>query len=113
MNKHLWNNISRLKLLAEPNHPYRFLFDFNPFGYVDDDDNDAIPTEPNEIVITGRSFPNSEIYKKTALRIEMRLIGAYPTEPPVVRILTRLYHPNVEEDGKRICRSKMLICSFS
>ncbi|CAF1560530.1 unnamed protein product [Adineta ricciae] len=99
MNKHLWNNIVRLKLLAQPNHPNRFVFDFNPFGYVDDDDNDTIPTEPNEIVITGRIFPNSEVYKKTALRIEMKLIGEYPEEPPVVRILTRVYHPNVEEDG--------------
>ncbi|UJR31839.1 hypothetical protein I4U23_019316 [Adineta vaga] len=98
LNKNLWNNITRLKLLAQPNLSNRFILETNPFGNEDDED-EAETIEKDEYVIIGRIFPKSEIYKETALRIEMKLTSRYPTEAPIVRFLTPIYHPNVEIDG--------------
>jgi len=30
----------------------------------------------------------------------MKLTARYPQEPPEVRFVTPVYHPNIEEDGK-------------
>ncbi|UJR31838.1 hypothetical protein I4U23_019315 [Adineta vaga] len=98
LNKDLWTNITRLKLLADPNLSNRFILEINPFGNEDDED-EAEAVEKDEYVVIGRIFPKSEIYKETALRIEMKLTSRYPTEAPIVRFLTPIYHPNVEIDG--------------
>ncbi|CAF0914912.1 unnamed protein product [Adineta steineri] len=96
LNKELWTNITRLKLLGKPNTTNRFILESNPF---DDEDEEKVAVEKDEYVIKGKIFPSSNIYKETALRIEMKLTSAYPIEAPVVRFLTPVYHPNVESDG--------------
>ena len=97
LNKDLWTNITRLKLLTKPDTPVKFILDHNPF---DDEDEEKVSAARDEYVVTGRIFPTSDIYKGTTLTIEMKLTSRYPTEAPVVRFKTAVYHPNVEKDGK-------------
>lgn len=95
LNKALWTNLTRLKLLSTTDSSSRFILDRSPF---DDDDE-----EPRNLyTIIGRIFPQSEIYKDYSIQIEMKLTANYPMEPPEVRFLTRIYHPNVDTDGKSI-----------
>jgi ubiquitin-protein ligase len=96
LNKALWTNITKLKLLNKDNAPVRFLLDKSPF---DDEDNEST-TDQNVYVIIGRIFPNSEIFKECSIQIEMKLTSNYPTEPPEVRLITPIYHPNVDKNGK-------------
>ncbi|CAF0767763.1 unnamed protein product [Adineta steineri] len=96
LNKALWNNITRLKLLEKPSNPYRFILEHNPF---DDEDDEQVAEEKDEYVISGRIFPNSDIYKEGSYRIEIKLTSAYPLEAPVVRFVTPIYHPNIAKDG--------------
>lgn len=58
-------------------------------------------TDPIERIITGRIFPNSDIYKQGAFQIEIKLPSIYPLDPPKIRFITPIYHPNVRTDGKR------------
>lgn len=97
LNKALWTNINRLKLLAESGDSVKFILEKSPF---DDIEEEKGATERNEYVIIGRILPESEIYKESAFRIELRLTLNYPQDPPVVRFLTPVYHPNIEKDGK-------------
>ena len=53
-----------------------------------------------ERLVIGRIFPNSEIFKDGAFKIEIKLSPGYPLDPPKVRFLTPIYHPNVSEQGK-------------
>lgn len=99
LNKALWSNITRLKLLTNPNAPVKFILEHNPF---DDEDEENDATARDEYIVTGQIFPDADIYKEGAFRIEMKLTSKYPDEPPVVRFLTPVYHPNVAKDGKII-----------
>jgi hypothetical protein len=99
LNKALWTNITRLKLLTKPDAPVKFILVRNPF---DDEDEEKVAAERDEYVVTGKIFPNSEIYKGSMLEIEMKLTSRYPKEAPVVRFLSPVYHPNVEQDGRSI-----------
>lgn len=96
LNKALWTNMTKLKLLSKEDEPVRFVLDQSPFG--DDDDESA--SVRDVYVIIGRIFPKSELFKDHALQIEMKLTDKYPIDPPEVRILTRIYHPNVDTDGE-------------
>jgi ubiquitin-protein ligase len=96
LNKELWNNITRLKLLSTADAPVRFILEKSPF---DDVEEEKAAAAKDEYVVIGRILPNSEIYKESAFRIEMKLTSKYPKEPPEVRFLTPVYHPNVETDG--------------
>ena len=97
LNKALWTNITRLKLLNKPDIPVKFILESSPF---DDEDDEKAATEKDEYVVTGRILPNSKIYKDYAIQIEIKLTSAYPKIAPTVRFLTRVYHPNVEPDGR-------------
>jgi ubiquitin-protein ligase len=96
LNKALWTNITKLKLLNKEDGSIRFLLDKSPF---DENDNEK-STQKNIYVIIGRILPNSDIFKEKAIQIEMKLTQNYPLEPPEVRLLTPIYHPNVDKDGK-------------
>lgn len=97
LNKSLWTNISKLKLLNEENDCVRFLLDKSPF--------DENSNKDNIYVIIGRILPKSDIFKEKSIQIEMKLTSNYPMEPPEVRILTPMYHPNIDKDGKKISNS--------
>jgi ubiquitin-protein ligase len=56
--------------------------------------------ELKERLVIGRIFPNSEIFKEGAFQIEIKLPLGYPLDPPKVRFLTPIYHPNVSEQGR-------------
>jgi ubiquitin-protein ligase len=96
LNKALWTNMTKLKLLNKDNASVRFILDKSPF---DEEDNEST-TEQNVYVIIGRIFPNSEIFKEYSIQIEMKLTSNYPIEPPEVRLITPIYHPNVDKNGK-------------
>ncbi|CAF4130176.1 unnamed protein product [Rotaria sordida] len=98
LNKELYNNITRLKLLNATNSDPKFVLEKSPF----DEDNVEAAASANtkEIFITGRIFPESEIFREGAFQIEMKVTPSFPFDPPEVRFLTKIYHPNVAEDGK-------------
>jgi len=98
LNKALWTNITKLKLSSKENAPVRFLLDKSPF----DENYAETSTQQNVYVIIGRILPKSDIFKESSIQIEMKLTSSYPLEPPEVRLLTPIYHPNVDKDGKKM-----------
>jgi ubiquitin-conjugating enzyme E2 N len=52
-----------------------------------------------DVIIAG---PASSPYEGGVFKLELFLGEGYPMEPPKVRFLTKLYHPNVDKLG-RIC----------
>lgn len=101
LNKELYTEVNKLKNLNIHTQP-KFILDQSPFPDDDDDQGAgaAAATNSKEIVIVGRILPDSEIYNQGAYSIEMKLTPNYPFDPPEVRFLTKIYHPNVAEDGK-------------
>ncbi|KAK4689508.1 ubiquitin-conjugating enzyme E2 N, partial [Tremellales sp. Uapishka_1] len=63
----------------------------------------AAPKEDNlrhfDVTITG---PGSSPYEGGIFNLELFLPEDYPMNPPKVRFLTRIYHPNIDKLG-RIC----------
>lgn len=88
--KRAWIDFNRLQRLKSES---KFIIDSSPF--TNDED---IPTN---FVFIGRILPNSEPFNQTALQIKIELSTEYPAKPPLVRFLTQVYHPNVEENGSR------------
>jgi ubiquitin-protein ligase len=103
LNKALWNNITRLKLLTKSDAPVKFILDHSPF---DNEDEEKSAIDRDEYVVIGRIFPTSEIYREGTFQIEIKLTSRYPAESPEVRFLTPVYHPNIENDGKLINNMK-------
>jgi hypothetical protein len=62
LNKKLYTEITRLKLLNKSDSRPRFILEQSPFNEDDDDDDD----DRNDVVIVGRIFPNSEIYNQVS-----------------------------------------------
>lgn len=95
-NKRLINEVTKLKALSNNSDPsaLKFLLDRSPF------DDASRSTGENSIV--GRILPTSSVYSHHAFQIEMKLPAEFPFKPPEVRIVTPIYHPNVDEKGK-IC----------
>ncbi|CAF4369070.1 unnamed protein product, partial [Adineta steineri] len=100
LNKRLYTDLNRLKLCNKADAEVRFLCEKTPFDNDDDDDDDMSgdAAKATEYSIIGQIFPNSEIYKTAAYRIEMILPKTFPLVPPQVRFLTPIYHPNIEEN---------------
>jgi len=101
LNKQLWTEITRLKLLTKIDAPVRYLLIKSPFDEIEDEDETNATVTSKEIIIIGRIFPNSEIFRAGSYEIEMRPTPNFPRDPPEVRFLTPIYHPNVDKDGKR------------
>jgi len=97
LNKALWTNITRLKLYSKGDEQAKFILERNPF---DDAEEEKAAAAKDEYIITGRVFPTSGLYKEVGFRIEMKLKSSYPEQPPEVKLLTSVYHPNIEKDGK-------------
>ena len=57
LNKALWTNLTRLKLLTKADAPVKFLLEKTPF---DDEEEQKAATEKNEYVVIGRIFPESK-----------------------------------------------------
>ncbi len=97
LNKALWTNITRLKLFVKGDEYAKFILEKHPF---DDEEEEKAAAARDEYVVIGLVLPQSGIYKESVLRIEMKLTSKYPQEPPEVRFLSPVYHPNVELNGK-------------
>ena len=100
LNKKLYTDVTRLKLLDTNDAEPRFRVKQTPFDSSDDNQNQASGGQDDEYLITGQIFPNSDIYKERSYMIEIKLTKAYPHEPPQIRFITQIYHPNVDKDGK-------------
>lgn len=57
---------------------------------VDDDD---------MFIWNGILCPTNPPYNKGAFRIQIIFPKQYPFKPPVIRFLTKIYHPNIDEQG--------------
>ncbi len=102
LNKLLWTDINRLKLLNKIDSKPRFILDESPFKEDDDEEEElAACANTKELLVVGRIFPNSEIYREGAFQIKMKLTQTFPSDPPEVRFITPIYHPNVGRDGKK------------
>jgi ubiquitin-protein ligase len=75
--------------------PPKFIIENNPFG------NDDAPPSSGTYTITGRILPTCDLYNKSAIRMDIILGPQCPMKPPAVRLQSKIYHPNVAEDGKR------------
>ncbi|UJR17632.1 hypothetical protein I4U23_004528 [Adineta vaga] len=102
VSKNLYTDITRLKLLGKDNAPIRFILETSPFNDEDEDDNEVDNVQVGEVgnyTIIGQIFPTSDVYKEVSIRIELQLTRTYPIDPPTVRFLTSINHPNINENG--------------
>jgi len=99
LNKKLYTDITRLKLLDTDSADVKFRLEQSPFTGDEDADQSAMQKR-EEYVVTGKIFPNSEIFRERSYLIEIKLTKNFPMDGPEVRFLTPIYHPNVGEDGK-------------
>jgi ubiquitin-protein ligase len=99
LNKVLYTDITKLKLLDRDGAEVRFRLKESPFTGTEDSDELAADNR-EEFSVIGQIFPKSEIYRERSYLIEMKLTRMFPTNPPEVRFLTPMYHPNVKKDGK-------------
>ncbi|CAF4627824.1 unnamed protein product, partial [Rotaria sp. Silwood1] len=100
LNKELYSNITRLKLLNATTSDPKFVLEKSPFSDDGEETVAAASSSPQEVLIIGRIFPESEIFREGSFQIEMKVTPSFPFDPPEVRFLTKIYHPNVGEDGK-------------
>jgi len=49
--------------------------------------------------VIGRILPQSNIFNQAGFQIELKLVEGYPFIRPVVRFITRIYHPNIHPSG--------------
>jgi hypothetical protein len=72
----------------------KFIVDTTPFS------DEGEPPSPGDWIITGRLLPNSNIYREGSIRMQITIGSGFPAHPPKVRLLTKVYHPNISKDGK-------------
>jgi ubiquitin-protein ligase len=99
LTKQLYTDITRLKLLDTDSAAVRFRLKDSPFT-GEEDSEELAAQKRDEYVVTGQIFPKSDIYRERSYLIEMKLTRTFPADPPEVRFLTPIYHPNVRKDGK-------------
>jgi ubiquitin-conjugating enzyme E2 L3 len=58
--------------------------------------------EANLLVWEGVIVPSEVPYNKGAFRVEFTFPDQYPFKPPTVLFKTKIFHPNVDEEG-RVC----------
>ncbi len=98
LNKALFKDITKLKLLDKDSSEVRFRLKESPFNDDEDEDQNGAQSL-REHVVTGQIFPKSEIYRERSYLIEMKLTKTFPLDPPEIRFLTPMYHPNIDKDG--------------
>ncbi|CAF2757834.1 unnamed protein product [Rotaria sp. Silwood2] len=98
LTKEPYSNINRLKLLNATTSNPKFVLEKSPFNEDDDEGEAAASSSSKEHVIIGRIFPDSEVFREGSFQIEIKLTPTYPFDPPEVRLLTPIYHPNVGQD---------------
>ncbi|CAJ0577967.1 unnamed protein product, partial [Mesorhabditis spiculigera] len=59
-------------------------------------------SESNLLHWTVTLLPDQEPYSKGAFRVQIDFPADYPFKPPKLTLLTKIYHPNVDEQGQ-IC----------
>ncbi|CAF2839461.1 unnamed protein product [Rotaria sp. Silwood2] len=101
LNKELYSNITRLKLLNATTSDPKFVLEKSPFSDNGEETAGAAASSKPDILVIGRIFPESEIFREGSFQIEMKLTPNFPFDPPEVRFLNKIYHPNVAEDGKK------------
>lgn len=85
------------------NAPYKCVVDRSSFDNMEDDD--PLPTQ--DWMIHAKVFPRrTAVYNNRPVLIEIKLPKSYPGIPPEVRILSKVYHPNVDQTGK-LCIPKI------
>jgi ubiquitin-protein ligase len=85
-------------LLDRDSADVRFRLQQSPF--TADEDKELLSEKQQDYVITGQIFPTSEIFRERSYLIEMKLTQTFPLDPPQIRFLTPMYHPNIDKDGK-------------
>ncbi|CAF3091253.1 unnamed protein product [Rotaria sp. Silwood2] len=114
LNKQLYTSITRLKLLNTPTSNPKFVLEKSPFDENSDDEEMVASREKKDIVIVGRIFPDSEVFREGSFKIKMKITSTYPYDPSEVYFLTPIYHPNVSQDGKfcyNLLRSDQKFCN--
>jgi ubiquitin-protein ligase len=99
LNKRLYTDITRLKLLDTNTAEPRFRLQQSPFT-GDEDEDEVANQKREEYLIIGQIFPKSNIFNERSYLIEMKLTKTFPIDPPEVRFLTPIYHPNIDKDGR-------------
>jgi ubiquitin-conjugating enzyme E2 L3 len=61
---------------------------------------DLVVDEKNILQWTGLIVPDSAPYNKGAFRIDIQFPTEYPFKPPKITFRTKIYHPNVDENGQ-------------
>ncbi|KAF9437438.1 hypothetical protein BGZ76_000701 [Entomortierella beljakovae] len=59
------------------------------------------PSDDSNILLWKGSIngPNNSPYKGGIFKIELQFNTDYPFKPPKVKFLTKIYHPNIDEEG--------------
>lgn len=87
----------------------RLLQDFQKIKKNNDEGIDAIPDEDNiyqwEAVIYG---PMDTIWEGGTFRLSIEFKDDYPNKPPNIVFLTKIFHPNIYNDGK-ICLDSNIV----
>ncbi len=100
LNKRLYTDITRLKLLDTDTAEVRFRLQQSPFTGDEDAEQIAAAQKLEEYLIIGQIFPKSDIFRERSYLIEIKLTKTFPMDPPLVKFLTTMYHPNVGKLGK-------------
>ncbi|CAF3439047.1 unnamed protein product, partial [Rotaria sp. Silwood2] len=82
LNKELYYNIVRLKLLNATTSDPKFILDQSPFKEDSDEQDIDASAILTEILIIGRIFPESETFREGAFQIEMKITPNFPFDPP-------------------------------
>ncbi|CAF4968563.1 unnamed protein product, partial [Rotaria sp. Silwood1] len=77
LNKELYTNITRLKLLNSITSDPKFVLDRSPFTEDDDEQDTGVSATPKEILIIGQIFSDSEIFREGAYQIEMKVTQSF------------------------------------